>query len=464
MLHTAHGYWLDEAGAVDPRPALAGDLDADFVVIGGGYTGMWAAWSLLERAPGARVALLEAGRCGHGPSGRNGGFLNSFWYAMGRLRARHGEAAALAIARAGAESVPGIEQWCTAQGVDAWVRRAGHLVVSTAPAFDDAWRRSTDACAAAGAAGEYEPLAAEAVRRRCDSPIFRSGALMRTAGTVQPARLALGLRARLIDRGALVHEFSPVRRLDDRGVVVVAETPGGRVRAGVAVLALGPGAASVGPLERRLTVASSHIVLTEPVPDVLESVGWTGGESITDARAYVHYLRTTPDGRIAFGWGGGRMAFGARLRGRIEVDPAVAAEVRRHLLRFFPVLEGRRVTHAWGGPIDISPAHLPAFGTLAGGRTHYGFGYTGNGVGPSYLGGRILASLALDSRDELTRLALVEPASTSVPPEPLRWIGGNLIRTAFLRKEAAEERGGRAGAVTELVTGVPARLGVHIGR
>ena len=464
MLHTAHGYWLDEAGTIDVRPALAGDVDADFVVVGGGYSGMWAAWSLLERAPGARVVVLEADRCGHGPSGRNGGFLNSYWYAMGTLRERHGEAAALSIARAGAESVPGIERWCAAQDVDAWVRRSGHLVVSTAPAFDDAWRRSTDACGAAGAPEEYAPLGREAVRRICDSPMFRAGAMMRLAGTVQPARLALGLRARLIERGALVHERSPVRRLDDRGGAVVAETPSGRVRAGAAVVALGPGAASVGPLGRRLTVASSHIVLTEPVPDVLESIGWTGGESITDARAYVHYLRTTPDGRIAFGWGGGRMAFGARTRGRIEVDPAVAAEIRRHLVAFFPALEGRRVTHAWGGPIDISPAHLPVFGTLPGGRAHYGFGYTGNGVGPSYLGGRILASLALDSRDELTRLALVEPPSANVPPEPLRWIGGNLIRAAFLRKEAAEERGERAGAVSELVAGVPARLGVHVGR
>jgi len=464
MVHSPHGYWLEEAGAVEPRPPLAGDLDADFVVIGGGYTGMWAAWSLLERAPGARVVVLEADRCGHGPSGRNGGFLNSYWYAMGTLREHHGEAGALAIARAGAESVPAIERWCAEQGVDAWARRAGHVVVSTAPAFDNAWRRSTDACAAAGAPQEYEPLTVDGVRRICDSPIFRAGAMMPMAGTVQPARLALGLRARLLERAALVHERSPVRRLRDGGGGVVAETAGGRVRAGAAVLALGPSAAGVGQLGRRLTVASSHIVMTEPVPDVLDSVGWTGGESITDARAYVHYLRTTPDGRIAFGWGGGRMAFGARVGGRIEVDPAVAAEIRRHLVRFFPALEGRRVTHAWGGPIDISPVHLPAFGTLAGGRAHYGFGYTGNGVGPAYLGGRILASLALDSRDELTRLALVEPASAPVPPEPLRWIGGNLIRSAFLRKEAIEERGGRAGAATELVAGVPARLGVHVGR
>ena len=72
MLHTAHGYWLQEAGAVSAAPRLDGSASADVVVIGGGYTGMWTAWQL--RARGASVILLEADVCGHGPSGRNGGF------------------------------------------------------------------------------------------------------------------------------------------------------------------------------------------------------------------------------------------------------------------------------------------------------------------------------------------------------------------------------------------------------
>ena len=134
-------------------------------------------------------------------------------------------------------------------------------------------------------------------------------------------------------------------------------------------------------------VASSHIVITEPVPDVLEELGWTGGEPIADGRTLLHYLRTTRDGRIAFGWGGGRMGFGGRRLGRLEIDPRAARKARADLLRLFPQLAGRRVTHAWGGPIDVSPTHLPIFGSH--GHVHHGFGFTGNGVGPSYLGGEI---------------------------------------------------------------------------
>jgi hypothetical protein len=76
----------------------------------------------------------------------------------------------------------------------------------------------------------------------------------------------------------------------------------------------------------------------------------------------------------------------------------------------------------------------------------------------------VLASLALDRRDEHSRLALVEPAPVHVPPEPFRWAGGELIRAATLRKEAAEERGERPSALASFVARVPRLLGVHIGR
>lgn len=462
LSHTAEGWWLEQRGPVAPRPALAGEAAADFVVIGGGFTGLWSAWCLAEREPAARIALLEAGVCGHGPSGRNAGFVNSYWYSMGNLRERYGATAALAVAHAGERALGEVGEWCAENQVD--FRRAGHLVVSTAAGFDGAWRDSVSACAELGAGEKYGELDAAEVRLRCASPVFRAGAFMPAAATVDPARLALGLRERLIERGVTIHEHSRVRCLDDRRTGVVVETSGGRLRAGAAVLAVNAASAGVAPLRRRLTVASSHIVLTEPVPDVLEEVGWTAGEAITDARAYLHYFRTTADHRILFGWAGGEVGYGARLGGRVEIDPRVTRQARRDLVRIFPALARRRVTHAWGGPIDIAPSHLPAFGTLPGGRAHYGFGYTGNGVGPARLGGSILASLALDRRDDLTRLALVEPPSATVPPEPFRYVGGRLIRAAFLRRERALERGARVGPITEFVVDVPRRLGVHVGR
>jgi glycine/D-amino acid oxidase-like deaminating enzyme len=457
--HNATGWWLDEAGTVEPLPALDGSIDADVVVIGGGYTGMWTAWHLLEA--GARVALLEGGLCGHGPSGRNGGFCESMWLSAPYLRDRFGDGPALALLEASSDSVTAIGAWCRSQEVDAWFDQSGYLCVSTAPAYDHVGREAVAAAAALGAPHLVVDMTGAEVRRRCDSARFRRGVLIPDFATLQPARLAMGLRRRLMERGALVFERSHVRAL--RGTV--AETASGRVRAGAAVLAVGPAVRALRELRGRLTVTSSHIVLTEPVPDVIEEIGWTGGECITNGRTLLHYFRTTPDGRILLGWGGGRLAYGTRLNGRVEVDPEIAAETHAALLRLFPSLAGRRITHAWGGPIDVSPSHIPQIGTLPGAPVHFAVGFTGNGVGPSLLAGRTLAALALDRRDEHTRLPIVDAGpGARVPAEPLAWLGGSLVRSALIRRERAAENGGRADPLTRAICAAPRALGMHLGR
>jgi glycine/D-amino acid oxidase-like deaminating enzyme len=216
------------------------------------------------------------------------------------------------------------------------------------------------------------------------------------------------------------------------------------------------------PLRSRLSVTSSHIVLTEPVPDVLEAIGWTGGESITDGRTFLHYFRTTNDGRIAFGWGGGQLAYGARLRGRTEVDPGVARTVHEHLVEHFPGVAGRPVTHAWGGPIDVSPSHLPQVGTLPDAPIHYAFGFTGNGVGPSHLAGRALAGLALGAPDP--GIPSLDHTPARVPPEPLAWAGGSIVRGALLRAERLAGEGRTADPLTRAVCAAPKALGIHVSR
>lgn len=458
MRHTRHGWWLEEAGDVVPARPLERDATADVVVVGGGYLGLWTAWQLLELEPGLDVVLLEAALCGHGPSGRNGGFCETLWGDAPALRERAGDVAALAVCRASEEAVRGIGAWCETQGVDAWYRAAPMLQVASTESQLGSWEPVVRAAAELGAAHEVEAVSADDARARCDSPLFLGGAMYRVNATVQPARLALGLRQRLLERGVRIHERSEATRVRD-GLV---ETRLGRVRAGAAVLAVNSAAAGLPGYRLSLAVASSHIVVTEPVPDVLAELGWTGGEAIVDSRTLVHYTRATEDGRVVFGWGGGRMGYGGRRSPRLELDREVVTSARKRLVRFFPQLRGSAITHAWGGPIDVSPTHLPIFGSR--GRVHHGFGFTGNGVGPSYLGGEILARLALDRRDERTALALVEPDRKLFPPEPLRYVGGSLIRRALVAKDAAEDDGRSPGAVTELVATLPRRLGLRLPR
>jgi glycine/D-amino acid oxidase-like deaminating enzyme len=467
MEHTRFGYWIEEAGDVRSQPPLQEDLDADLLIVGGGYTGMWTAWHAHRLAPDARIAILESEPvCGRGPSGRNGGFCEAMWSSLASMRARWGDAEALAVGHAAEAAAERIGAFCAEEEVDAWYRRAGYLQVSTSAANDDTGRDALDACRELGVPDKLQAISAAEVQARCASPAFRAGVCEPVTATVQPARLALGLRRRLLEEGILIHESSPVRRFREAADGVEATTATGvRVRAPRGVLAIGAAAKGRGgPLHGRLTVASSHIVITEPVPDVLEKIGWTGGEAITDGRALLHYFRATPDGRIAFGWGGGRIAVGARLHGRTEVDADVIAAQRRHMLEYFPDLAGRRVTHAWGGPIDASPTHLPAVTSLPRTRAWVAAGYTGNGVGPSNMVGLTLASLALDRSDDPTRLAFVDAAMPRIPPEPFHWIGGASIRLGILKKEEAEREGRRPGPIASAVAKVPELLGFHIGR
>jgi glycine/D-amino acid oxidase-like deaminating enzyme len=313
-----------------------------------------------------------------------------------------------------------------------------------------------------GVAHEFVPLSTEEVRARCVSAVFGPGVLMRDGGVVQPARLARGLRRVLLERGVRIHEGTTVRRFRD-GPPAQAETDRGSIVAGRAIVAAGAWAAGWPAFSRRLATWTSHIVLTAPAPERLDAIGWTAGECITDARTTVQYFRTTPDGRIAFGGGGGRVASAKRLGPRADGDPVSIARATLGLRRLFPSFSDVPIEDAWGGPIDISPTHLPFFGTRPSGNVHFGLGYSGNGVAPSAVGGRILARLALGREDQWTRLPIVDAESRRFPPEPFKTLGARAVREAVVRTEQAQDEGGRAMVALRQMARVPRRMGYRLG-
>src|SRR5438552_1142313 len=278
-------WWLDEAGADEPAPALEGDAQADVCIVGGGFTGLWTALAVREREPSARVVVLEADRCGVGPSGRNGGFVHGYWAGLSGARAVVGSEGALAVARAGERIIPAVR----ALGADVWLRESGMLMVSSTRAQDSVIDAGVRAADELGAAEHAVPLGEAEVAARIRSPVFRRGVFFPECATVQPARLVAALRRAALDAGVELHE---------------------------------------------------------------------------------------------------------------------GTRAERGLRRLLPGLAAARVEHAWGGPIDVSADHLPFFGTVPGTRIHYGLGYSGHGVGPSWLGGQILASLAAGLDDEWTQLPL----------------------------------------------------------
>src|SRR5437773_7967063 len=289
-------WWLREALAAEKDglacPPLTGDIKADVVIVGGGFTGLWTAYHLTQTKPDLKVVVLEQDICGGGPSGRNGGFASGWWDELDGLITLYGEADAVRACRAISDSINAIGDFCSAHGVDAWFRHAGYLYAATSPQHEAVCEEVVKLAREIGAPEELRALTREEVKARCASPAFGSGAFMKDGASVQPAFLARGLRRVVMERGVTIHEGTPVTSLN-AGPPAVAITPNGTVRAPRAVLAVNAWGVGWPQLRRRLVAWSSYIVLTAPAPEKVAEIGWTGGELITDFRTSVRYFRTT---------------------------------------------------------------------------------------------------------------------------------------------------------------------------
>jgi glycine/D-amino acid oxidase-like deaminating enzyme len=436
--------WLEQAMADDagaPCPPLSGRVRADVCVVGGGLVGLWTALEVRALAPDATVVVLEAEGCGFGASGRNGGWMTSWWDELDALSARFGADHGRWLAQRSGEAIERIAAVCAEEGIAADVRRHGALVAATSAA-----QRARLPDAPAGV--PVRRVGVDELRRRSGSPLPLDGVELLDAAAVHPGRLVRGLRALALRRGIRIFEGTAMRRLE-RGRPATVITSAGRVEADAVAIALGAWAARLRELRRAFLPVASHIVATEPIPDRLAGLGWSGGELLGDARVLVHYAQVSPDGRIVFGRGGGVFGHAGQVVGRHFADPRAVARVAADLRRWFPTLADVAITHAWGGPVDHAPGHLPFVGTIGDHESvHYAAGFSGNGVAPSAFVGQILGRRALGVRDELTTCGLVGGPPGYLPPEPLRSAGGLVVRGAVERAEAAEERGGRPDPIT----------------
>jgi glycine/D-amino acid oxidase-like deaminating enzyme len=437
-------WWLREAMAAEraaPCPPLADAAVADVCVVGGGYLGLWTAIEIRQQAPDARVVLIEREFCGAGGSGRNGGWVTGWFDELDGLVARFGDAEAVRLADRSHWAIDRIEAFCDEQGIDCAFRRRGALWVAGTPAELGAWDGPVAAGRRLGRPEMLEVLSDEEARRRTGSPVPLGGTRHTDAAAIQPAALVRGLRRVALELGVTIHEATPMVELV-QGTPLRVITSAGHVDCDRVVLAIGAWSAGVPDLRRATVPVASHIVLTEPLGDRVADVPWAGGELLGDARLMVHYAQVTADGRIAFGRGGGALGARGHIGRRHFHDPAEVAAIARDFRRWFPALADVRLTHAWGGPVDRAPGHLPFTGRLgADGAVLYGAGFSGNGVGPSALLGRILGRQALGVVDADTTSTLTTGPPSLLPPEPLRSAGGALVRRAVERVERGEEEG-----------------------
>lgn len=437
-------FWLAQALSIEeaqPAPALENATTADLCIVGGGFTGLWTAILAKRARPELDIVVLEADTCGSGASGRNGGCVLTWSTKFFTLCRLFGEAEAVRLVRASERAVLDIEAFCAEHGIECEWRRHGTLFTATSPAQIGA----SDAVVAAlesHGIHSWKRVPQEELQRRAGSRAHLEGWYSAQAATVQPGKLVRGLRRVALQMGIRLHEKTRMTRLDECSPPAV-HTERGVVKARHVVMAINARMASTfREFERSVAIVSSDIVITEPAPLRLALSGLDRGISVLDSRIFVHYYRSTADGRLMFGKGGNTFAYGGRMLPLFDEPSPYRDDLERRLVQFMPELQGTPIAASWNGASDRSVTGLPFFGCLRGRPDiFYGFGYSGNGVGPSRMGGELLSSLVLGLDNEWTRSPLCKGARGRFPPEPIRYVGSLVVRNAIRRKEAAEDRG-----------------------
>lgn len=438
---TQRPFWLEQALFSDGAlaPALQGAQTADVCIVGGGYTGLWTAILTKQQNPALDIALLEADLCGAGASGRNGGCLLTWSAKFLTLRRLFGEAEAIRLVKASEAAVQHIVNFCHVHVIDAEMRHDGTLYTATNAAQMGTLDPVMTALRACGVES-YFPLPPGEVARRSGSVKNVAGVFSPHAATVQPAKLVRGMRRVALQMGIRIYERSPMLGLS-AGRPATVQTPTGTVTTGKLVLATNAWMASMFPqFERSIAIVSSDMVITEKCPELVFQTGLTDGVSVLDSRTFVYYYRSTPDGRLMLGKGGNTFAYGGRISPVYDQRSNYESSLTRALRDFFPSLTPVPITASWTGPSDRSVTGFPFFGRLDGApHIFYGFGYSGSGVGPCFMGGQILSSLLLEQDNDWTRSPLTQGPLGQFPPEPIRYLGSNLVRNAIRRKERAED-------------------------
>ncbi len=444
-------YWLDRPGFASRRDPLTQTIDCDLLIIGGGYTGLWAALQASERDPSRDIVVIDSQRVAFGASGRNGGFCDaSLTHGLANGQS-HFAKELPRLLELGCENFAELVASLDRHDIDADFEATGQLSVATTDWQLAGLQAEVNELTEAGESVEFFDPAA--MQREVHSPTYFGGLWQRSnAGILDPAKLCVGLAAACERRGVRIYDETACSGLDAQGAMIRAETLRSAVHidAGKVVVATNAFPGLLPAIRRRVVPVWDYALMTEPLSGAqLDSIGWKRRQGLSDAASLFHYFRLTADNRIL--WGGYEAVyyFGDRLdMARREQRPVTFDLLAQQFFTMFPQLYGLRFTHRWGGPIATTSRFCATFGTAMQRRIAFSVGYTGLGVAASRFGARVALDLLDDPQSELLQLDYVRSAPIPFPPEPLRYIGIQMTRRAIARSDTNQ---GRRGAWLKLL-------------
>ena len=432
-------YWMATRSR-EPDLALEGRQDADVVVIGSGFTGLWTSLFLREMQPGLDIVVLEQGMAAHGASGRNAGMLGANIDHSHELAIEHfGRDEAEVLIRVGQQNFEELCRFLGERGIDCDLERNGLLNMALSAQQFEHLREAVRSAHALGT-DQIRILSAAETRAEINSPLYQGALFNPNAALVNPVKLVEGLKRESARLGTRFHERTRVTAIETGGAGIRVQTPEGEIHARKVVLASNAYSHKLLPrLGWYFLPLYDYVLVSEPLTEAQrEIIGWRRRQSAGDTRTFFNYYRLTTDNRVLWGGSDARYHSGNRVEEACDHSESHYSALRESFRQHFPDLSDVEFPYAWGGPICATTRLTPFFGTLKRGRIVYGLGYTGHGVGSTRLGGRILAHLALERSDRVLDFRMVRRKPWPYPPEPLRTLAVNAVSEALRRVDRGE--------------------------
>ncbi|MCG2575109.1 FAD-binding oxidoreductase [Acinetobacter sp. ME22] len=425
-------YWYEKS---DERPSLKSEIDADVVIIGAGYTGLWTAYYLLKSSPSLRIVILEREYAGFGASGRNGGWASAiFPISLAKVAKNSSHQSALYLQQVMNETVDEVGRVLASENIQADYAKDGFLSIArTAPQLQRA-KAAVQASKDFGLPDQWYFLDQKETQAKINVSNALGAVYTPHCAVVHPGKLVRGLAKTVEQLGAKIYEKSAVTTITS-GKVTTLE---GIVKAPIIVKATESYSCQLEGYKRSVIPLYSLVLATEPLSaSVKNTLKLNHRLAFNDMRHLRVYAQMTADGRLIFGGRGAPYHFGSTISSDFDLVDSVHHAIRTTLNDFFPTLNQLKVTHRWGGALGVSRDWSPSVGLDRQTGIAWGGHYVGDGVAMSNLSGRILKNLILGIQEPINRLPIVNHASPLWEPEPLRWMGINmgLSATAFADKE-----------------------------
>lgn len=419
-------YWLATRPGREIAQPLRSDIKTDVAIIGGGYTGLSAAYHLKSADPSLSVTVLEAETTAFGASGRNAGFVMTlFGASAGLMKTLHGKDAVREAHAYMERAITTLETMLNEHGLDCDYERSGFLKIATSPSYVTRIRKEIEFFQSLGIDG-FRWLDRDETQARVRSNTFLGACYEPHCGLINPIKWADALRGLAIKSGVSIYEKTRVTGVQREAGRYRITTNGGSVVADRVVYALNGYTHLMPGLASKQLPAFAYIIVTAKLSDEQRAaIGWAGREGIEDGRNFMHFYRLTPDGRLLVGGGPGLVPFAGNMNNDTN------RKAWKHLETFigstFPALRGIVIDHRWGGAFSVTSDSTPQLGTLDGGGAIYALGCTGHGVAMTHMNGRIIRDLVLDKKTDIADLWFVNRRSLPIPPEPLRSVAAKAV-------------------------------------